>query len=260
MKAVILAAGRGSRLHPFTEDCPKCLTELGGITLLDRQVATLRGAGVTDIVVVTGYLSERVTPGDTRQVHNDMWETTNMVESLFCAEDEFGNDVIVSYGDIVYEPRVLDTLLRSPHNISVVVDWQWRAYWERRFDDPLSDAESLRLDDAGLIVDIGGEAADIDDIQAQYIGLMRFRGAGIGALTAAKAGLGEPRRPWMDDRPVSQAYMTDLLMEMILKGEAVHAIVVEAGWLEIDTPKDYEIAAAVIGDGPDTTINSSRLG
>jgi len=248
MKTFILAAGRGSRLHPYTENCPKCLTDLGGMTLIGRQIKTLNAANITDIVIVTGYRSEMLALGGTRQVHNPDWSSTNMVESLFCANGEFGDDVIVSYGDIVYEPRVLAALLDTRHDISVVVDRQWRGYWEARFDDPLSDAESLCLDDEGCITDIGNAVTDINSIQAQYMGLLRFRGNGIEALRAARKNLRTVSRAWMEERTVANAYMTDLLMEIILMEQKVHGIPVDGGWLEIDTVEDYQNAAAMVAD------------
>lgn len=240
MKAVILAAGRGSRLYPYTKETPKCLTELGGMTLIERQLRTLRVGGIDDIVLVTGFEAEQLALPGTRQIHNARWECTNMVESLFAAESEFNEDMIVSYGDIVYEPRVLDTLLASPCDTSVVVDRAWRAYWAHRFDDPLSDAESLRMDGWGRIVDIGAPIDDLNAIDARYTGLLRFRGGGIEALRDARTNLGSQRRAWMDHRSVEQAYMTDLLMEMILMGAPVHAVPVDGGWLEVDTVADYE--------------------
>ena len=249
MKALILAAGRGSRLNPFTENYPKCLTDLAGMTLIDRQIRTLRAAGISDIVIVTGYLAEMLALPGTRQCHNPDWAKTNMVESLFSAESEFGDDVIVSYGDIIYEPRVLGALLASTDDISVVVDSRWRAYWETRFKDPLSDAESLCFDEDGRITDIGNVVPDIDDIQAQYIGLMRFKGSGINILQRARADLGKISRPGMKKRTLANAYMTDLLMEIILTGETVRGVAVDSGWLEIDTVEDYESATAMISDG-----------
>ena len=247
--AIILAAGRGSRLRRYTEDCPKCLTRLGGITLIDRQLATLRGGGVDDIVIATGYRAKMLRLRGTRRVHNPVWETTNMVETLFRAEAEFSDDMIVAYSDIVYEPRVLRALMLSPHEISVVIDRGWRSYWEHRFADPLVDAESLRVDRDGRIIDIGGPVADIDEIEGQYIGLMRFRDTGVDMLRRARAALGAEKRSWMDTRPVRKAFLTDLLMELILRGEPVHAVTVENGWLEIDTVEDYETASGMFGDG-----------
>ncbi len=249
MRAVILSAGRGTRLHPYTENTPKCLTELGGMTLIGRQIATLRSGGVDDIVIAAGYKAEMLELPGTRMVLNPNWESTNMVETLFCAEAEFGEEVIVSYGDIVYEPRVLAALLTSRYEISVAVDKNWRAYWEHRFEDPSSDAESLRMDGEGRITAIGDPVSDIAEIEAQYMGLMRFRGPGIEALKAARENFRRVIRPWMDRRPVEQAYMTDLLTEMILMGADVHAVVVEGGWLEIDTVEDYESVITMFSEG-----------
>lgn len=249
VRAIILAAGRGSRLNPYTADHPKCLTELGGETLIGRQLRTLRALGVDDIVIATGYRREMLQIPGTREAHNPGWERTNMVETLFCAEAEFGRDLIVAYGDIVYEPRVLAALLDCPRDTAVVVDRNWRAYWEMRFSDPLSDAESLRLEPGGRIADIGRPVSDIAEVEAQYMGLMRFRGAGVAALSAARRNFREVRRPWMKKRTPANAYMTDLLMEMILMGYAVHAVPVSGGWLEIDTVEDYEKSAAMFADG-----------
>lgn len=249
MKAIILAAGKGSRLHPYTENTPKCLTELGGVTMINRQLRVLRAGGIDDIIIVTGFQAEQLSLPSTRQVHNADWADTNMVESLFVAESDFGDDMIVSYGDIIYEPRVLDAILAASSDTSVVVDRAWRAYWEYRFDDPLSDAESLTMDDRGRITEIGAPVDDIDSIDAQYTGLMRFRGNGIEALHQARANMGTQRRAWMSNRPKKQAYMTDLLMEMILMGVAVHSVAINGGWLEIDTVNDYENLARDFNSG-----------
>ena len=249
MRAFILVAGRGSRLGPYGEDRPKCLVELGGIPLIERQLATLRALGVEDIVLVTGYRADMLALPGTQQIRNPRWADTNMVESLFAAASLFTDDFLVCYGDIVYEPRVLDNLMSSKPGVSVVVDQNWRTYWERRFEDPLADAESLRMDDAGHIIDIGNRVADIDEIEAQYIGLMRFRGAGVDALRSSRDSL---RRRWdtsSANRAPDVAYMTDLLMEMIRTGCPVHAVPVGGGWLEIDTSEDYEDAAAMFADG-----------
>jgi L-glutamine-phosphate cytidylyltransferase len=249
MKAIILAAGRGSRLHPYTAECPKCLTELGGQSLISRQLSVLRSAGIEDIIIVTGYRRDMLRLVGTREVHNERWESTNMVESLFCAKEEFGEDLIVSYSDIVYEERILQALLASDREVEVAVDHKWRDYWEWRFDDPLSDAESLRLDAEGRILDIGGEVRKIQEIEAQYMGLMRFRGGGVEQLKKARGHMQNADRAWKASRPVEKAYMTDLLMEMVLMGFEVWSVQIEGGWLEVDTVEDYERLSPLFEDG-----------
>ena len=95
MKALLLAAGRGSRLGRHT-DQPKCLARLGERSLIERQIETLRGAGIDEIVVVTGYRAEMLEFEGIQYVHNPNWATTNMVETLFCAEEYLTDEVIVS--------------------------------------------------------------------------------------------------------------------------------------------------------------------
>lgn len=248
MKVFILAAGRGSRLHPYTEECPKCLTELGGMALIERQLETLRGAGISDINIVTGYRADRLQLPGTKQIENPDWATTNMVESLFAAEKHFDDDFIVAYSDIIYEPRVIQALIKSTSDISVVVDRQWRSYWEHRFDDPLSDAESLKIDGHGHITDIGQKVEDINEIEAQYIGLMRFKGTGIAKLREAYASIFSTDREWKKNRPPEKAYMTDILMEMIHRKVKIGTVPIDSGWLEIDTVKDFETANRMFND------------
>ena len=72
------------------------------MTLIARQIATLRAAGVVELIVVAGYRAEALAIPGTRRLQNARWAETNMVESLFCAEAEFGDDLIVAHGDLLY--------------------------------------------------------------------------------------------------------------------------------------------------------------
>src|SRR5687767_12917090 len=106
VKAIILAAGSGSRLAPLTDDRPKCLVPVKGTPMLAWQVRALRAAGVSDISVVAGYRADQIEHEATqlglRTYLNPRYDVTNMVYSLFCAADALNDDVIVSYADIVY--------------------------------------------------------------------------------------------------------------------------------------------------------------
>ncbi len=249
MRALILAAGRGSRLHPYTNMVPKCLTELGGKTLIGRQIETLNDVGISKIIIVVGYMAEMLRLPGTQQVFNPDWATTNMVESLFCAEADFGDDFLVSYGDIIYERGVLQRLLNAPNDITVALNTAWRKLWDIRFEDPLSDAETLRLDDHGRVLEIGNAARTYDEIEAQYMGLMRFKGQALEALKNARRDIFKNPRPWKNQRPPEKAYMTDLLMELIHAGYSVHGAPVSGGWLEVDTVRDYQAYQAMFADG-----------
>ena len=113
MRVIILAAGQGTRLRPYTNDRPKCLVELDGKPMLYRQLDVLRAAGLNDIALVGGYHAECLQLPDIEVLLNPRFAQTNMVSTLFCAEQwmKDGEDLLIAYGDIVYEPRVLDLSL-----------------------------------------------------------------------------------------------------------------------------------------------------
>ena len=93
MKSIILAAGEGKRLRPLTSSLPKSMIDIFGIPLLQRQINTMKECGIKDIIVITGYKSELINiPGVTYRT-NQNYDTTNMVETLFCAKDDLEDDI-----------------------------------------------------------------------------------------------------------------------------------------------------------------------
>ena len=108
MKAIILAAGRGSRMKRLTEQRPKCLVQLHGKALLDWQLDALRKSGIKQIAIVTGYKRELLTNRGLVEFYNSHWSKTNMVASLACAKEWLKTDeCIVSYSDIFYSSAVV---------------------------------------------------------------------------------------------------------------------------------------------------------
>lgn len=241
-KVVILAAGAGSRLRPYTNDRPKSMLELGGQTLIDRQLNTLKSCRLTNILIVTGHLKEKLQSLGYPTVNNPNWAATNMVMTLWCASDRLEDNVIVTYGDIIYQRNVLETLLASEADISVVVDKGFRNYWKFRFKNPLDDVESLVISPNGCIKSIGQKVDSIEKVEAQYIGLMRFKGKGLKILKNYMAVISKTER-------FAKMYMTDLLQEIINGGNSTKAVPINHGWLEIDSGKDYLAAQKRFEDG-----------
>ena len=253
MRAVVLAAGEGNRLRPLTDDRPKCLVELAGRPLLAWQLDALGRAGVDDVTIVTGYRADAITMGS-RRVHNPRYAETNMVASLMCARDAFAgdDDVLIAYSDIVYEPRLVDALRATRSGIGVVVDRQWRRLWDLRMEDPLADAETLRLDAEGYLVELGRTPERAEDIEAQYVGMILVRAAHAEAWcdgydTLAPDGDYEGR-----DR--DHMFMTAFLQLLIDRGERVDAVTVDGGWLEVDTLDDLRAYDALRVRGELATI------
>lgn len=246
VNVIILAAGEGTRLRPYTLDCPKCMVQIDGKSLIDRQLSVLDHDGIKDIVVIGGYKIEMLEGKGDRLKENPRYFETNMVHTLFCAEDELKGDVVVSYGDIVYSHQILECLLASKADISVVIDKDWEIYWRARNDNPLDDAETLQLRDDGTILELGQKPKSVEEIQGQYIGLMKFSSRGVeqikSVFNAAKIS-GK-----LLNRPVDDAYMTDLLQAAINSGVEVTSVAVNGGWVEVDTVEDMK-----------SSITSNRL-
>lgn len=239
-KAVILAAGVGSRLRPLTDARPKCLVELFGISLLDRQMGVLNACGIKDVHVVAGYRSEQLRARGYPVVINPAYESTNMVHTLFCARDLMtaDADLLIAYGDIVYEARVLESILSCTASVCVAVDRAWRRYWAIRMDDPLADAETLKLDKQGYVTEIGKKPTGYDDIEGQYIGLIKVRADQVPRLVWEYDRMDRARR--YDGKTFAQMFMTSFLQHLIDNGWPVRAVPIENGWLEVDTLLDLE--------------------
>ena len=250
MKTIILAAGMGSRLMPLTAEKPKCMVELAGKPLLHRQIATLRTAGAKEIIVVGGYRSERLEADFDRLVLNPAFDSTNMVATLFCALEYMTGteDLIISYGDIVFEPRVLRAVLECDAPVVTAIDQGWRKYWELRLDNPLDDAESLILRNGDRIAELGRKPNSYDDIQGQYIGLTKIRADQVRQVVACWQGMN--REAHYDGQPFDNMYMTSFLQYLIDRGTDIRAAFIQNGWLEVDTLQDlqrYEDLHARIG-------------
>jgi len=249
VRAIILAAGRGTRLGMLSADLPKVFVELAGRTLLAHQRRSLDAVGIDDVRIVLGHGRERAMQHpDAAGLEfraNPEFATTNMVATLFCARDAFDGsaDVVIAYGDIVYEPGVVAALLALDSQVGVVVDLGWYDYWAARMEDPLSDAETLRIGVDGRLSEIGRRAASLDEIEGQYIGLVRVRADQavrfvgewdrIVALDRARDDDGAPLGP--------NLYMTDFLQHLIDGGWDVRPAFVTNGWLEVDTPADLNL-------------------
>ncbi len=256
--AVIPAAG-DDRLRPGFEailgEKPLCMVDIGGKTLLDRQVETLSSLGVTDIHVVGGFRGDRIRADGVRVVDNPDFERAGTAHSVLCAAGHFGSKCLVVYGDILFDRRVVELLLKSPYPATIVLDRAYRTlpFRDKRID--LAVAEDLggpsngarRLDwNAFKRVRWVGRAADKTGANTEFIGMALFQEEGVRALTDAwrEAGKRFAGSPFYEAPDVARADFNDLLQFVIDRGFPLHGLEVEHGWSEIHSPEDLERARA----------------
>jgi choline kinase len=232
VKAIILAAGRGSRMKSLTDERPKCLVQLRGKPLLEWQLESLRAAGISEIAVVTGYKRELLADRGLNEFHNSRWADTNMVSSLACAESWLeGQPCIVSYSDIFYSPVAVQSLMTSTASLAVTYDPNWLQLWTERFGDPLLDAETFRLTAANTLAEIGNQPHSVDHVQGQYMGLLRFTPEGWAEVVRLRAGLPPQQRDSM--------HMTNTLQRVIDAGRVpIEALAYTGEWGEVDSIED----------------------
>jgi choline kinase len=235
VKAIILAAGRGSRMKSLTDERPKCLVELRGKPLLEWQLESLRAAGISDIAVVTGYKRELLAGRGLSEFHNPRWAETNMVSSLACAESWLqGEPCIVSYSDIFYSPVAVQSLINCEATLAVTYDPNWLQLWTERFGDPLLDAETFRLSATHTLAEIGNKPQSVDDVQGQYMGLLRFTPEGWAEVVRLRAELSPQQRDSM--------HMTNTLQRVIDAGRVpIEAVAYTGEWGEVDSSEDLSV-------------------
>jgi choline kinase len=232
MKAIILAAGRGSRMKELTDERPKCLVELRGKALLDWQLEALRAAGITEIAIVTGYKRELLADHGLVEFHNPRWADTNMVSSLACAEEWLQTEpCIVSYSDIFYSPTAVRSLIRCLAPLAVTYDPNWLKLWTQRFGDPLLDAETFRLTPEHTLAEIGNKPTLVEEVQGQYMGLLRFTPEGWMEVQRIRSKLTLEQ--------CDKVHMTSILQRVIdAKYLAILAVPYLGEWGEIDSVDD----------------------
>ena len=240
MKAIILAAGQGTRLYPYTKDLPKCMVKLAGKSLIDWQMRSLKAEGVTDITVVGGYHSDKITPTYTRMILNPRFSNTNMVETLFCAKEIMTSDedLLICYGDLVYEPKIIHAMRYCKGDICISADQEWQKLWSMRMDDPLSDAETFKMDDEYHMIELGKKPKSYDEVQAQYMGLIKVSAEKMADFIDAYEKM--DRSAMYDGKDFDNMFMTSFLQHLIDTRWTIKACLIQGGWFEIDTCQDLE--------------------
>jgi len=245
-KAIILAAGPGSRLRPLTDDKPKCMLEINGKTLIERQIETFRNCGIDDITVVKGYKKNMINYPGVKYYINRNYKNNNILESLMYAEKEMDSEFIASYSDILYDEGIIKNLMKSDADISIVTDTDWVSHYKDRYQHPIEEAEKVAVKD-GRVTRIS-KIINPNEAYGEFIGLVKFsnRGADILVKEFNRVKKEFQGKPFQTAASAEKAYLTDMIQELIDKGHKVENVDIKGSWLEIDTLEDYERAQKLI--------------
>jgi choline kinase len=231
MRAVILAAGKGSRLSDTIGDKPKCLLRVGDKTLIERQIQALRDAGITDIVAIVGCQHDRVKRTCGRgisYIENARYAQTNSLYSLWLARPLLLDGFLVLNCDVLFHPQMLTDLLTARYEDALLMSDS---------GDEFGDEEMKIKVRRGSVAEITKTMAP-DEADGENVGIAKFGVTGARLLArvldahVAAGGL----REWVPHAFADFARMRPL-----------HVVGTRGyPWTEIDFPEDYEHAVGTV--------------
>jgi choline kinase len=232
MKAVILAAGKGSRLGDLTEETPKSLLPLNNsYTLLDYNILLLKSIGIEDIVIVTGFASEKienhVSALGVRCIYNPFWDHCNVLGSLYMALPHIHDDFLFLHADTLVDREVW--LKLSSQSASIALPYVSKSCGEEEM--------KIRINDHGQIFEIN-KTMDPQLAAGEFLGIAYFKKTMISFFQQTSEMLfkkGELNQ-YMEEA-LQQAISLNLDIEVFDIGDA--------DFTEVDFPEDYELAKKV---------------
>lgn len=251
-KAIIIAAGMCKRLRPLTENLPKCMLEINGKTIIQHTIEILRNNGINDISVIRGYQKEKIDLPAVAYFVNADFLNNNILHSLMSARPKLeeamklGEDVVITYSDILYDDSVVKALLSSEKAIASIVDTDWANYYEGRTDHPITEAENVVIGDNARMLKIGKHIFTDGmpkEKQGEFIGLWKFTPEGIRIFLKHFDRLNsmlQKIEPYQNAKEWQKSYITDIFQEMIDKGEELYCVLIQKHWYEMDTLQDLE--------------------
>ena len=244
MNAIFIAAGEGLRLENVTKDLPKPLVDVNGKSILERQISLLRKNNVNDIVVITGYKKEKFTFKNIEYVHNPNFREQEQTGSLMVARSKIVGDVLIMFGDILFDEIILQQMLDSKGDIVIAVDKDWKKSYEERHDNPKSEADKVLIKD-GKVIQISAKNIEVnnDNDIRELLGLIKLSLKGSKILIEQYEKLENSHiGKFHDAVSFKKAKFVDMLQELLSSDITITPVSIKGKWCEIDTKHDLEIA------------------
>lgn len=232
MKAIILSAGRGSRLLPLTESMPKCLLPVRGTTLLGHQLDVLEAAGIREATVVTGFmpslveaeLAKRTGPLKAEAFFNPFFQVADNLASCWMVRERMQEDFLLINGDTLFEQALLETVLDHPAcPVQVTIDKK-DSY----------DSDDMKVSLNGTKLRAIGKSLAPADTDAESIGMLRFMGEGPGLFRA------KLEQMMRTQEGVAAWFLKAIDAIASTTGAVDTVLIAGKRWAEVDTVSDFE--------------------
>lgn len=247
---IFIAAGMGSRLAPYTDDCPKCMLPLNGRPVIKNNINCFLPSNDFQINIVVGYKKNKIIISNTRKFENTNYKNNNILFSLMYASTVFEEcieqqrDLIISYSDIIYSKSIVDKLVSNTSDIVVATDMDWQKAYQGRTEHPISEAERVYLNKKGIAIKLGKNLEENENLDSgEFIGLLKLSPAGASAWLENFNTINKSLKandPFQGSNEFQKAYLTHFLQYLISQGLEINCSKFEGGWMEFDTSQDYE--------------------
>jgi choline kinase len=234
LKALILAAGRGSRLGTLTANQPKCLVNFHEKPLLERAIKSLNSVEISDIALVAGYQGHQLKEYGLKSFENTRWESSGIYQSCLCADEWLSSGTtLIIYSDIFFSSGDLKKIFASESDIEIAYDPDGVKLWIERFPDPLVDLENFKISQDKFVTEIGGSVKDLNDVHGQYIGITKLTPKGWNILKYSAEKFQMHEQINLD--------MTSLFQKVIENGFSISTVRFDGPWGEIDSQSDLSV-------------------
>lgn len=247
MKAIIIAAGSGTRLGDLTKNRPKGLLNINGKTIIQRQIEMYRKKNLNNIIIIVGPNKEKFKFKNIKYVVDKEHKHHDVFSSLMTAKDFMNTKLLISYSDILFDESVLNQMLTFEGDIGIGVDMNWIPKYENRIQHPITEADNVLITDNKILHTKKNLSEYVGKSNlGEFTGLICLspKGAMIFVKTherLEKTHVGK----FHESQSYEKAVPTDIFQELIDSGISVEPIKIDGQWCEIDTPEDLKRAKQI---------------
>ena len=243
MKAIILAAGSGTRISKKFPALPKALIQVNNISIISRQISLFKKNGIDEIIVITGPFKEKFSMPDITCVYDQKFEEHDILGSLMEAREHIFGDVIITYSDIIFEDLILKKILQTNLDIGIAVDLDWKRAYENRKSHAISEAENILFDNSRNILEIRKNIRNSNLEIGEFLGIIKLSNNGCKLLLKRYDEIRNDKcGRFYDTKSLTKAYLTDMIQKLIESKIEVKPILISGKWCEIDTIEDLKRA------------------